>query len=407
MRKWLAVFCVAPPDPKFTLMQRPNRPVYLDNQATTPCDPRVLQAMLPWFSERFGNPSSIEHVLGRDAEAAVEEARAAMAALIGAATSEIVFTSGATESNNLAIKGAARFARSTGDPRRRIITVATEHKCVLESVSVLGQEGFAPVFLPVGPDGLLDPEELAAALAEPTLLVSVMAVNNETGVIQDIPALAVMAHAAGALFHTDAAQAAGKIPIDVRAWDVDLLSLSGHKIYGPKGVGALFVRRRPRVRLVPLFSGGGQERGLRSGTLPAPLIVGLGEAARLALAEREEDQVRIAALRARLLSALSAAVPGLRVNGAANARIAGNLNLTFPEATAARLMEAAPDLCVSTGSACTSAAIEPSYVLRAMGLSREEAGRTLRIGIGRFTSAADVDFAAAALAAAHAAALAA
>ncbi len=388
-------------------MQRPNRPVYLDNQATTPCDPRVLAAMLPWFTERFGNPASVEHVLGREAEAAVEEARASIAALIGASTAEIVFTSGATESNNLAIKGAARFARSMGDPRRRIVTVATEHKCVLESVGELGAEGFEPVFLPVRPDGLLDPEIFAAALAEPTLLVSVMAVNNETGVIQDIPALAAQAHEAGALFHTDAAQAGGKIPIDVRAWDVEILSLSAHKIYGPKGVGALFVRRRPRVRLAPLLSGGGQERGLRSGTLPAPLIVGFGTAARVALAEREADEARIAALRARLLEALRAAVPKLRLNGSPTARIGGNLNLTFPAATAARLMEAAPDLCVSTGSACSSAAVEPSYVLRAMGLTDAEAGRTLRIGIGRFTSAADIDFAAAALEAAHSAALAA
>ncbi|HUA77251.1 MAG TPA: aminotransferase class V-fold PLP-dependent enzyme [Acetobacteraceae bacterium] len=388
-------------------MQRPNRPVYLDNQATTPCDPRVLAAMLPWFTERFGNPASVEHVLGREAEAAVEEARASIAALIGASTTEIVFTSGATESNNLAIKGAARFARSMGDPRRRIVTVATEHKCVLESVGELGAEGFEPVFLPVRPDGLLDPEIFAAALAEPTLLVSVMAVNNETGVIQDIPALAAQAHEAGALFHTDAAQAGGKIPIDVRAWDVEILSLSAHKIYGPKGVGALFVRRRPRVRLAPLLSGGGQERGLRSGTLPAPLIVGFGTAARIALAERGADEARIAALRARLLEALRAAVPKLRLNGSPTARIGGNLNLTFPAATAARLMEAAPDLCVSTGSACSSAAVEPSYVLRAMGLTDAEAGRTLRIAIGRFTSAADIDFAAAALEAAHSAALAA
>jgi len=388
-------------------MQRPNRPVYLDNQATTPCDPRVVEAMLPWFTEQFGNPASVEHVLGRAAEAAVEEARGAVAALIGASSSEIVFTSGATESNNLAIKGAARFARSMGDPRLRIVTVATEHKCVLESVSDLGAEGFEPVFLPVRPDGLLDPATLDAALAEPTLLVSVMAVNNETGVIQDIPALATRARAAGALFHTDAAQAGGKIAIDVRAWDVDLLSLSAHKLYGPKGIGALFVRRRPRVRLAPLLSGGGQERGLRSGTLPAPLIVGFGVAARLGLAEQAEDEARIFALRSRLLSALRAAVPGLRLNGSAGARIAGNLNLTFPEATAAGLMEAAPDLCISTGSACSSAAIEPSYVLRAMGLSAAEAARTLRVGIGRFTSAADIDFAAAALAAAHTAALAA
>jgi cysteine desulfurase len=387
--------------------QRPNRPVYLDNQATTPCDPRVVEAMLPWFGEKFGNPASVEHAMGRAAEAAVEEARAEIAALIGAMASEIVFTSGATESNNLAIKGAARFARSMGDARRRIVTAATEHKCVLESVADLGAEGFEPIVLPVRPDGLLDPEALREALAEPTLLVSVMAVNNETGVIQDIFSLAAIARAAGALFHTDAAQAGGKIPIDVRAWDVDLLSMSGHKIYGPKGVGALFVRRRPRVRLAPLFSGGGQERGLRSGTLPAPLIVGFGTAARLALAEGTNEQGRIAALRTRLLDALHRAVPGLRVNGSWSARIAGNLNLTFPETSAARLMEAAPDLCVSTGSACSSASIEPSYVLRAMGLSQAEAARTLRIGIGRFTSAADIDFAAAALAAAHAAALAA
>ncbi len=388
-------------------MQRPNRPVYLDNQATTPCDPRVLEAMLPWFTERFGNPASVEHGLGRAAEAAVEEARAAVASLIGALSSEIVFTSGATESNNLAIKGAARFARAMGNPRLRIVTVATEHKCVLESAGDLRAEGFEPVFLPVRADGLLDPSALAEALAGPTLLVSVMAVNNETGVVQDIPALAARAHEAGALFHTDAAQAAGKIAVDVRAWDADLLSLSAHKIYGPKGIGALFVRRRPRVRLAPLLSGGGQERGLRSGTLPAPLIVGFGAAARLALAEREEDEARIAGLRARLLKALEAAIPGLCINGSRTARIAGNLNLTFPEATAVQLMASVPDLCVSTGSACSSAALEPSYVLRAMGLTAAEAGRTLRIGIGRFTSAADIDFAAAALAAAHAAALAA
>ena len=380
-------------------MKRPNRPVYLDNQATTPCDPRVLEAMLPWFTERFGNPASVEHALGRDAEAAVEESRAAVAALVNAVPSEIVFTSGATESNNLAIKGAARFARSMGNPRLRIVTVATEHKCVLESAADLAAEGFFPIVLPVRPDGLLDPKTLRDALAEPTLLVSVMAVNNETGVIQDIPRLAAIAHEAGALFHTDAAQAGGKIPIDVRAWDVDLLSLSAHKLYGPKGVGALFVRRRPRIRLSPLLSGGGQERGLRSGTLPAPLIVGFGAAARLAFSEREADEARIAALRMRLFSALQAAIPKLRLNGSAEARIAGNLNVTFPATTAAQLMQAAPDLCVSTGSACSSAAIEPSYVLRAMGLSDTEAGRTLRIGIGRFTSAADIDFAAAALAA--------
>ena len=262
---------------------RPNRPVYLDNQATTPTDPRVLAAMLPWFTERFGNPHSAEHRMGHEAEEAVETARAEVATLIGAEPREIVLTSGATESNNIAIKGAARFALSQGTDRRRVITVNTEHKCVLECVADLAAEGFEPVMLPVERDGRLDPARLSDALVTPTLLVSVMAVNNETGVIQDISALAALARGAGALFHTDAAQAAGKIPLDVAG--IDLLSLSGHKLYGPKGVGALYVRRRPRVRLAPLFSGGGQERGLRSGTLPTPLIVGLGEACRLACAE--------------------------------------------------------------------------------------------------------------------------
>jgi cysteine desulfurase len=381
----------------------PNRPIYLDNQATTRCDPRVLDAMLPFFTERYGNPHSVEHAMGTDAEAAVETARAQIAALVGADVKEIVFTSGATESNNIAIKGAARFAARMGNDRRRVVTVATEHKCVLESLGDLRDEGFDPLFLPVRPDGLLDPATLRDALAEQsTLLVSVMAVNNEIGVVQDIPTLAAIGKEAGALFHTDIAQATGKIPLDLTGWRVDLASISGHKLYGPKGVGALFVRRRPRVRLAPLFSGGGQERGLRSGTLPAMLIVGLGEACRLAQAEMTEETERIASLRARLLAKLRQAIPGLEVNGCMEARIAGNLNLTFPATAAADLMARAPELCVSTGSACSSAAVEPSYVLRALGLSDAAAARTLRIGIGRFTSPADIDYAAAALAAAHA-----
>jgi cysteine desulfurase len=382
---------------------RPNRPVYLDNQATTRCDPRVVQAMLPWFAEEYGNPHSGEHVMGRTAEAAVEAARAQVAALIGAEPREVIFTSGATEANNIAIKGAARFAAGMGDPRRRIVTVATEHKCVLESVGDLAAEGFEPVVLPVDRDGVLDPDALREALATPTLLVSVMAVNNEIGVIQDIARYAAITKAAGALFHSDLAQAAGKIKLDVTGAQVDLASVSGHKLYGPKGIGALFVRRRPRVRLTPLFSGGGQERGLRSGTLPSPLIVGLGEACRLAAAEMGEEAARIATLRTGLWERLRRDIPGIVINGAAEGRIAGNLNLTFPGATAAALMEAVPDLCVSTGSACSSAEIEPSYVLRALGLSGEQAARTLRIGLGRFTSAADIDYAAAALSAAHAA----
>lgn len=382
-------------------MQR-NRPIYLDNQATTPCDPRVVAAMLPYFSEAFGNPHSVEHALGREAEAAVARARAEVAALIGATPREIVFTSGATESNNLAIKGAARFAARMENPRRRLITLATEHKCVLQATADLAEEGFEPVFLPVRPDGRLDPEALRMALATPTLLVSVMAANNETGVLQDIAALAALAHQAGALFHTDAAQAVGKIPIDVTAQGIDLLSISGHKLYGPKGVGALYVRHRPRVRLAPLISGGGQERGLRSGTLPAPLIVGFGAACRIAGAEMAAEAERLAGLRERLLARLSDAIPGISVNGSREHRLAGNLNLAFPAARAETLLADLPDLCLSTGSACSSAAVEPSYVLGAMGVPAEVAARSLRIGIGRFTSAAEIDLAAAMLIAAHA-----
>jgi cysteine desulfurase len=380
----------------------PNRLVYLDNQATTACDPRVVAAMLPFFSERFGNPHSVEHALGRDAESAMEEARGALAALIGAQAQEIVFTSGATEANNLALKGFARQAAAGGDKRRRLVSVITEHKCVIESLAALRAEGFEVVLLGVRPDGLLDLAEVEAALAEPSLLLSVMAVNNEIGVVQDLGALAALAHRHGAVFHTDAAQAVGKIPLDVRALGVDLLSISGHKFYGPKGVGALYVRRRPRVRLAPLFSGGGQERGLRSGTMPVPLLVGLGEAARIAKAEMAEEAVRIAALRDDLLARLKAGLPGLAVNGSMRARVAGNLNLTFPAATASALLAEVPQLCLSTGSACSSAEVAPSSVLRALGLSVVEAGRSLRIGIGRFNSAADIAFAARALLAAHA-----
>jgi cysteine desulfurase len=376
-----------------------NHPAYLDNQATTPVDPRVLAVMRPWWEANFANPASIEHAMGREAEAAVEQARAHVAALIGAEEREVVFTSGATEANNLAVKGAARFAAAQGTERRRIVTVETEHKCVLESTRDLAAEGFEPVVLPVRPDGLLDPEALREALAVPTLLVSVMAVNNEIGVVQDIGALAAMAREAGALFHTDAAQAAGRIPLNVNALGLDLLSLSAHKIYGPKGIGALYVRRRPRVRLAPLLSGGGQERGLRSGTLPAPLIVGFGEAARIARLEAALDEGRIASQRERFLAALEAGIPGLRLNGDRTRRVAGNLNLTLPGGVDAQaVMKAAPGVCVSTGSACSSASVEPSYVLRALGLPEAEARATLRIGIGRFTSPAEVDRAAAELA---------
>jgi cysteine desulfurase len=383
-------------------MSRPNRPIYLDYHATTPVDPRVLAAMRPWWEQNFANPGSVEHAMGRAAEAAVEEARGHLAALIGAEPSEILFTSGATESNNLAIKGAARFAAAQGTDRRRVVTLATEHKCVLESVRDLGAEGFEPVVLPVLPSGLLDLDLLEATLAgEPTLLVSVMAVNNEIGVVQDLEAIGAIAKRHGALFHTDAAQGCGRIPLDVGAIRADLLSISGHKIYGPKGIGALYVRRRPRVRLAPLFSGGGQERGLRSGTLPAPLIVGLGEAARIAAQEAVLDSGRIAGQRDRFLSALAAEVPGIEVNADRERRVAGNLSLAFPGGvTAQQVMEGAPEVCVSTGSACSSAEVEPSHVLQALGIPEARARATLRIGIGRFTSPAEVDLAAAALGAA-------
>ena len=380
-------------------MSAPNRPIYLDCHATTPVDPRVLAAMRPWWEENFANPASVEHAMGRAAEEAVEEARGYIAELIGTDAKEIVLTSGATEANNLAIKGAARFAASQGSDRRRIVTVATEHKCVLESVRALEAEGFEAVVLPVDGNGLLDMDTLRAAVDERALLVSVMAVNNEIGVIQDLAAIGAIAKDAGALFHTDAAQAAGRIPLDVEEIRADLMSLSGHKVYGPKGIGALYVRRRPRVRLAPLFSGGGQERGLRSGTLPAPLVIGFGEACRIAAIEGMLDSGRIAGQRDRFLDALRAAVPGLETNAPEAPRVSGNVNVAFPGGVSAQdIMEGAPMVCVSTGSACSSAEVEPSYVLKAIGLDESPARATLRIGIGRFTSPADVDQAAALLA---------
>ncbi|WP_419730864.1 cysteine desulfurase family protein [Lichenicola sp.] len=375
--------------------------IYLDNQATTQCDPRVLEAMLPWFGVEYGNPHSAEHAMGQTAADAIEHARGQLAELLHADPRELVFTSGATESNNLAIKGAARHARRTGDPRRRIVTLVTEHPCVLGPVRDLAEEGFEPVMLPVGPDGRLDPQRLRDALAVPTLLVSVMAVNNETGVIQDLAALAPIVRAGGAMLHSDLAQAVGKLPLDMRALDLDLASISGHKFYGPKGIGALFVRRRPRVRLVPLLSGGGQERGLRSGTLPTPLVVGLGEAAQLAALELTKEAARIRALRDRVLARLQALIPGMMVNGSLEQRIPGNLNLRLPNRDALAVMAMAPGVCLSTGSACSAAEIQPSHVLSAMGLEPDQVARSLRLGIGRFTSADELDRAADMLASAH------
>ena len=363
--------------------------IYLDYQATTPTDPRVLEVMLPWFTERFGNPHSDAHAYGWDAEEAVERARGDVATSLNADPREIVFTSGATESNNLAIKGAARFRRRH-EGRDRVVTFQSEHKCVLESVRGLERDGFEVAVLPVRGDGLVELQALRDALDERTGLVSVMAVNNEIGVIQPLSEIAEAVHAVGAWLHVDAAQALGRIPLDVCVAGIDLLSLSGHKLYGPKGVGALYVRRRPRVRLEPLFDGGGQERGLRSGTLPTPLCVGLGEACRIAVTELPREDERLAGLRDAFLAALQARLGPVQINGSLQARVSGNLNLCFPGAPADKVMAAARGVAVSTGSACSSATVEPSYVLRALGMSDEAAACSLRIGFGRMTTLEEV-----------------
>ncbi len=367
-----------------------GRPIYLDYQATTPADPRVIEAMEPFFGEKFGNPHSRSHFYGWEAEDAVERARAQVAALIGAQEKEIVFTSGATESNNLAIKGIARFHSD----KSHVVTVATEHKCVLESCAQLESEGFRVTYLPVGADGLVDLDQLRGAIDDNTSLVSIMAVNNEIGVIQPLADIGAICREKDVFFHTDAAQAAGRIALDVEAMSIDLMSLTGHKFYGPMGIGALYVRRRPRVRLEPLFSGGGQEQGLRSGTIPAPLSVGLGKAAEIAAEEWEEEAHRIKALRGRFLDRLLTQISDVRVNGSMDQRIPGNLNLSFPGVQAEDLMAALKDLAVSSGSACTSESVEPSHVLKALGLSDDLAAASIRIGFGRFTTEDETDTAA-------------
>ncbi|MFQ5765290.1 MAG: IscS subfamily cysteine desulfurase [Rhodospirillales bacterium] len=368
-----------------------GRPVYLDYQATTPMDPRVLEAMLPFFGAKFGNPHSRNHFYGWEAEEAVEKARGRIAALIGAKAKEIVFTSGATESNNLAIKGTARFYRAKKD---HIVTCATEHKCVLEACAHQEREGFRVTYLPVGPGGLIDLDRLEAAITDDTALVSVMAVNNEIGVIQPLAEIGAACREKGVFFHTDAAQAFGKIPLDVEAMAIDLMSISGHKCYGPMGIGALYVRRRPRVRLEAIIDGGGQERGMRSGTLPAPLCVGFGEAAAIAADEMAAEAARLEGLRDRFLEAIKGRLPDVIVNGDMEKRIPGNLNLTFTAIQSDELMVGLKEIAVSSGSACTSASVEPSYVLRALGLSDDLAHASIRVGFGRFTTADEIDFAA-------------
>lgn len=363
-------------------------PVYLDYSATTPIDPRVVEAMLPYLTEKFGNPASRSHQYGWDAEAAVENARAEVAALVNADPKEIVWTSGATEANNLAIKGAANFYQSKG---KHLITVKTEHKAVLDTMRELERQGFEVTYLDVLPNGLVDRTALEAALRPDTILVSIMAVNNEIGVIQPIAEIGELLRSKGILFHVDAAQATGKIDIDLSTLKVDLMSFSAHKTYGPKGIGALYVRRKPRVRLEAQMHGGGHERGMRSGTLATFLIVGMGEAFRLARLEMKAENERIRALRDRLLKGLSD-LPEIYVNGDLEHRVPHNLNISFAYVEGESLMMAVKDIAVSSGSACTSASLEPSYVLRALGLTDELAHSSIRFSIGRFTTQEEIDF---------------
>jgi cysteine desulfurase len=363
--------------------------IYLDHHATTPVDARVLETMLPFFSVHFGNAASRQHAFGWAASDAVERARKQVARLIGAGSKDVIFTSGATEANNLAIKGVAAARKPERD---HLVTVATEHKAVLDPMRRLEQEGWALTVLRVNAAGMLDLRELAQAITERTALVSVMAANNEIGVLQPITEAAALAHAKGAWFHTDAVQAVGKVPFDVEALDVDFASMTAHKIYGPKGAGALYVRRR-RVTLSAEIDGGGQERGLRSGTLNVPGIVGFGHAAAIARAELPDEAGRIKALRDRLMNGLVAKVDGVAVNGSLDARLPGNLNVSFAGIDGEALLVALDDVAVSSGAACTAA--EPSHVLVAIGLSKDRALASLRFGIGRDTTAKQVDYAAA------------
>lgn len=366
-------------------------PVYLDNHATTRPDPRIVAAMMPYFTEIYGNAASVSHRFGWDAGEAVDRARERVATLIGAEPKEVIFTSGATESDNLALKGPLDHLKRWGD---HIVSAVSEHKAVIDPLKRLAREGWRVTFVPCDETGLVAAEAVEAALTDRTVLVSVMAANNEVGTINPTAAIGRLCHERGILFHTDATQAVGKIPIDVRADRIDLLSLSAHKLYGPKGVGALYVRRRdPQVRLTPLFDGGGHERGFRSGTLAVPLIVGLGEACRIAGEEMGSDDARILDLRERLHRGLLDRLPGLKLNGHPTDRLAGNLNLSFEGVDGEALMMAMRDVAVSSGSACSSANPEPSHVLRAMGLDEDMARASLRFGLGRFTSAEEVDFA--------------
>jgi cysteine desulfurase len=367
----------------------PHFPIYLDYGATTPVDPRVVDAMIPWLREHFGNPASRSHAWGWEAEEAVEKARADVADLIGADPREIVWTSGATESNNLALKGAAHFYKGKG---KHLITVKTEHKAVLDTMRELERQGFEVSYLDVQENGLLDLEVFKAAIRPDTILASVMFVNNEIGVIQDVVTLGNICREKGVIFHVDAAQATGKVEIDVKNLPIDLMSLASHKTYGPKGIGALYVRRKPRVRLEAQMHGGGHERGMRSGTLPTHQIVGMGEAFRLAKLEMKEDVAKARALQQRLLNGLKD-VEQVFINGDLERRVPHNLNMSFNYVEGESLIMGIKGLAVSSGSACTSASLEPSYVLRALGRSDELAHSSLRMTIGRFTTAEEIDYA--------------
>ena len=365
-------------------------PIYLDFHASTPVDPRVLDAMLPYFSEHFGNAASKTHAFGWKADAAVETARRQVALAIGAVPKEIVFTSGATESNNLAIKGAARARRAKGD---HVITVATEHKAVLDSCKQLEHEGFRVTCLGVGADGLVDLQALSDAITDRTILVTVMTANNEIGVLQPIAQIAAIARRHDVLVHSDAVQAIGKVPFSVADTGIDLASLTAHKIYGPKGAGALYVRRcEPKIDLEPLLDGGGHERGLRSGTLNVPGIVGLGKAAEIAAAEVGDESSRVGALRDHLLDGLRARVPDVHVNGSMSHRLPHNLNVSFPDVVGESLLLGISDICVSAGSACSSGSEEPPYVLKALGLDPDLARASIRFGLGRQTTVEEIDY---------------
>ncbi|KAL6227564.1 hypothetical protein ACLB2K_001521 [Fragaria x ananassa] len=365
-----------------------GRPLYLDMQATSPVDPRVVDAMLPYYLTRYGNPHSRTHMYGWESDSAVETARAQVADLIGASPKEIVFTSGATECNNISVKGVMHFYR---DKKRHVITTQTEHKCVLDSCRHLQQEGFEITYLLVKPDGLIDLDQLRAAIRPDTGLVSVMAVNNEIGVIQPMEEIGEICKEFKIPFHTDAAQALGKIPIEVDKWNVSLMSLSGHKVYGPKGIGALYMRRRPRIRVEPQMNGGGQERGIRSGTVPTPLAVGMGAACEIAKKEMEYDQKRISYLQERMLKGIKEQLDEVVVNGSVERRYPGNLNLSFAYVEGESLLMGLKEVAVSSGSACTSASLEPSYVLRALGVDEDMAHTSIRFGIGRFTTEEEID----------------